>query len=114
MTDIFKTLVWDNLVRAALAALYVSQPWLNVPPINWALNYLVPLFADHLYASAKLFINLEQIRFLNSVNQRDFETSSILLRDIAKEKGIDSQEYIDAHKKEVDAFSHLIKFRTFA
>ena len=32
--DIFKSLIWDNSVEAALAALFAAAPYLNVPPLR--------------------------------------------------------------------------------
>lgn len=108
--DLFKTLVWDNLVGAALQWLFVTIPFLAWGPIGAVVTWIVMKFTDKFYAMVKLFISVELIVFRNLEFGKTYAAAQINLKQIAGEKGIDSQEFKDAHVKEKQALSNLVKF----
>ena len=112
--DLFKDLVWDNLINAALVELHAAVPWTTIPPLSWIIDYIVRLFADKLYFGAKLFIDISTIPIINEELKREFGHSEVKLKIIAHNSGIDSEEFKNARKKNVVLLSKFVSMRRAA
>ena len=55
-------------------------------------------------------VKIETIQIQDEIHQKSFERAQLKLKIIAKEKGIDSQEFKDAREKEKQALRKLILF----
>ena len=108
--DLFKILVWDSLIKAALASLFVALPFLNFWPVSWLINYVVITYSDILYAGLKEFIKIEAIALRNENIERQYNISSSTLKILGTRFGIESQEFTDARAKNVDTMDNLVKF----
>lgn len=103
--SVWKELVWDVAVKAALSLLFAAVPWLGD-----ILNPIVILFTDKLFEVISQFIEVSAIQMRNSEHQREFEAKSIELRQAAKNLGLDSDEY---KKVRMDAQAALSVFVHF-
>ena len=110
MDDLFKTLVWDVLVRAGLAALFTALPFLNFWPISWLITMVVNKYSDILYASVKEFVKIEFIALRNENFEKQYNISSSTLKIIAIKYGIASEEYVNARIKNVDTMDNVVKY----
>lgn len=108
--SIFKDLVWDNVVQAGITALFAQVPWLNAWPIGGAVRYLLTLFADHVYGSVKLTVDLQAIVLINEQHKKEYNRELSRLKILAREKGIDSPEFA---KERQNAKMALAKFVSY-
>lgn len=100
--DLFRTLVFDNVVDAAITTYGASIAAIPiVGPIIFAfLRSLLLGFADTLYNKLGGEVILGTVLFVDVIHRQMFEHSSIGLKKIAIEKGINSPEFKVAHEKE--------------
>lgn len=108
--DLFKTLVWDNLIKAALADLFASVPLLGWGPIGYVITALVIRFSDKLYAGVKLFIEVKEIVFKNESLKNEYGRRSVELKIVAHDYGILSPEFEKAHEKNRNAMADFVRF----
>lgn len=59
--DLLKTLVWDNLVKAAIGRLFAAIPFLGWGPIGYLIGFIVTKITDYLYEVMKEWYNVESI-----------------------------------------------------
>lgn len=105
--DVFKDLIWNNLIEAALIELFVAFPFLNFWPINVAIRYIVMEFSDAIYAGVRELIDVTVIQLRNEQLQTEFDRSAVKLKIIARGAGIDSEEFKNARVENKD---HLRKY----
>ena len=91
--SIFKNLVWDNLIEAAIRAFFIYVPWLNIWPIAGAVRYILLIFTNHIFDSLKLVVDLQAIALLNEQHKNAYNRQLAKLKIIAREKGIESDEF---------------------
>lgn len=110
--DTLKDLVWDGLIQLALAEVFKAVPILGWGPIGAVIRVVVGLVADQLFAGMKLAFDMNKIPFVNEAHQRAYETGSVKLKLIARDKGIDSPEFKEARlatRKELSTFVQFAK-----
>lgn len=109
-TSIFKSLVWDNLVKAGIAALFVYMPWLN----NWftgpIVKFIINKFAESMFTASSLFVDMTTIKILNVEHQKAVDQASEQLLILAKDKGITSDAFKAEQVKQATALSNLTVF----
>lgn len=111
MNDLWKSLVWDPLVTAALADFYVAAPLLI--PLRWLINPIAKILLDKLYSLFRIFINVDLVIPLrNAEHQRAYELASLELLALEKTQGSDSPAYQKALDENVKTLSNFIAFRT--
>ena len=110
MKDVFKSLVWDNLVKAGIQRLFVAAPWLGWGPVGWITGFIITHFADMLYEAVKLQIELELIVIRNEAFRREFNEASLNLKSISQSKGPESPEFEAARKAHAEALSRFTRF----
>ncbi len=106
--DVFKDVVFDQLVKAAITYIVGLAPFLSFGPIAFIISKVVTYVAGLLYLEMKEAINFQVILLNNRSLHDKFVTAQIELRKIALEKGIDSPEFRvnrEAHKKALAEFS---------
>lgn len=106
--SLFKDLVWDNIITVALTALTVAVPFLAVWPVRPIMMFIVHQFTDALYDVLKLTFDLTQIAFTNELHKRTFDHEAVKLHVIAKEKGIDSDEFKAAKEDAKNALAVFV------
>lgn len=108
--ELFKTLVWDALVKAALRKLFAAIPWLGWGPLGPVVTYLVVLFSDKLYEALSETIEMEWIAFRNDAHRRAFDKSASELQAIADGVGVDSPEFKEQREKALADLARFVRF----
>ena len=110
LEELFKTLVWDALVEAALKKLFAAVPFLSWGPFSYVINKLVLKYSAELFSLVKDFIDLQKIAYKNKGLEKEFNKASTHLRVVAINSGIDSQAFQEArneNKKRLSDFINL-------
>lgn len=110
LEDIFKSLVWDNLTRAALTALFAAAPYLAWWPLSMVITMIVTGISNKLFAVLKLTVNLEVISFKNLAHQKAYDDAAVKLKVLAIDHGADSPEYLKARESAKADFSQYVRF----
>ena len=108
--DSFKEILWDSLVKAAIARLFIVAPFLGYGPIGVLVSYIITKYSDIFYAVLKLSLNLEQIAVNNEELRIAYNDAAVKLHIIAKDKGIDSSEFKEFRNESKKALSAFVRF----
>lgn len=111
LDEIFKDLVWDALVTAAVKALIAAVPWLGWGPLPILLGWLAGLLTDHLYIVLKDTVNLKLIILKNEEHAKEFAAAAFALKNSAITNGISSEAF---KKKREEAREKMARFIQFA
>lgn len=109
-TDLFKELIWHALVKAALQRLFALVPLLGWGPIGYVISFFAMKYADQLYDAVKLLIQIELIVFRNKETEKAFNTASVKLKIVARDKGLDSAEYKEARDEDKKSLSQMVMY----
>ncbi len=114
--DLFKSLVWDNIVKMAITRLFSFLPGFLVGgPIGLFLRPIITgfivKFTDQLYEFLRLTINFQMIVFKVEDLERKYTEAGVELASIANEKGIDSPEFAEARKANDEAFYDFVEYQ---
>lgn len=108
--QLFKELVWDNLVKAALRRVFAAVPWLGWGPIGYLVTYYVTKYADILYELLHEYIDFQLIVFKRVDIGNKFADASVNLRMVAEASGLMSAEYLEARRAQKEAFAKFVNF----
>lgn len=108
--DIFKSLVFDQLVKMAISQIVGLAPFLAFGPIAFIVGKVVTYVAEKLYEGFKDYINIELIILKNAADHRAFVDAQVELKKIALAKGIDSEEFRSANAVHKKAFADLMRY----
>ena len=106
--DVFKTLVFDALVKNLIAYIVGLAPFLSFGPVAFIVGKVVTYIAGKLYEGLRDVINIEVIILRNAAAHAAFVDAQLSLRNVALTKGIDSKEFQDARNKQAEAFANFI------
>lgn len=116
LTDNFKSLIWDNLVKLALKsgiewlAKKFSLAWLVPTGFIYGILVDAVLFlAGKFYMYIAAVLNLQAIMIRNESHLIAFSSADEKLAIIAKDYGVDSEQFKEAHVSEQNAFYNLIE-----
>lgn len=105
-----KDVAWAALVKLATARLIAALPFLGFGPLGWITGAVVAMVGSAVYDSMAEAFNLTHISFKNEAAQRAYDTASVKLKLIARDFGIESEEFKTLRAENVKALSALIKF----
>lgn len=108
--DLFKDLVWSAVIKAATAALLRAIPFLAGWPWSMIAGVVVELVGGFVYDQLKDVYNFESTAIVNEAHRREYDSASIKLKLIARDKGIQSDEFKQAREKYADALAKFVKF----
>lgn len=108
--DLFKSLVWDLILKAVIDAICAAVPLLAFPPVKWILSFLITKFTDQFYEAVKLQIDMQSIIIKNAEHLSAYNKASATLKIIAHDKGIDSEEFKNARENAKLALSKFVRF----
>lgn len=108
--EIFKLLVWDNLVIVEKAALFADAPYLAVWPIRPVVSGLIDMYSDRFFGRFKQTIDVNVIPFVNDAHRAAFDRAAVTLQVIGTEKGTDSPEFKNARENAKLALSQFVRF----
>lgn len=107
--QIFKSLVWDNLVKAELTSLYASSTILTF--FKPLIDAIMTVITNSLFSNFKTYIDLGAVQLLDSQAESTFRTASITLAILAHDKGVNSDEFKKARENAKSALSTFIRYR---
>lgn len=110
LEHLFKSLVWDALIKAALARLFLAVPLLGWGPIGYVITWAVMKYSGELYAAIRQFIRLEEIAFRNEGHQKAYEAAALKLHLIAIQDGVDSESFRKQREIEKYLLSKFVRF----
>lgn len=108
--DLFKSLVWDNLVKAALGRLFAAIPFLGWGPVGYVVTWIVVKYTDLFYEAMKELVDLQLIVFKNELAKKEYTIAAIHLRELAKTLGDQSDEFLKAREEAKLALSKFTRF----
>lgn len=108
--DVFKSLIFDELVKVAIAKIIGLAPFLSWGPISFIVGKLVTYIAGELYVLLKDAINFHVILLNNAQHHTAYIDAQIQLKNIAKEKGIDSDEFKAQRQKHAASLAKFIRY----
>lgn len=108
--NIFQTLIWEPLIKAALASLFVAAPWMTVWPLQPIITFALTQFSNLLFGIMSLTVDLGAIELVNSDAQTAYESASENLKIVALDKGLGSPEYAAALQTEKTALAKFVRF----
>jgi hypothetical protein len=108
--DLFKTLVFDELVKSTIAYIIGLAPWLSFGPIAFIIGRVVVYVSGVLYEGMKEAINFEVILLNNAAHHKAFLKAQIELRGIAKNQGIDSPEFKRSREEHKTALAKFVRY----
>lgn len=108
--DIFKSLIWDALVTAALNALFKAVPFLAWGPLGVVVSIIVRYVADWIFEGVDEYIDLQAIAFKKLELAREYAKYCVELKRVALVSGIDSVEFKNAREAAKLGLRDFIKF----
>nr|BFD58919.1 hypothetical protein CKG001_10260 [Bdellovibrio sp. CKG001] len=108
--DLFKDLVWDSLVKAAITRMFVAMPALAWGPFGVFVTWVVTKFADRLYEHAREYVALETIAFKNKQLEKEFDRRLVMLRIIERESGLGSEAFKKGREDAKKALSDVVRY----
>lgn len=112
--QIFKDLLWDALVAAALKRLFAAVPWLGWGPIGVLVTWIVGMFADEIFSGMKLAVDLEVIAIRNEIHRREYTVAAVALRSAAINFGTESPQFKEMRLEKVKKLSEFVQFHVAA
>jgi hypothetical protein len=100
--SIFKNLIWDLMIKQVIADALAWLPLGVAGPFGLVVTRLILLVSNNLYGRFEILVKLDTIILKNDVHQKFFENAQFKLKILAKEKGIDSQEFKNERTKMAD------------
>lgn len=111
LVNLFKSLVWDSLVKKLIASILTKLMLTATGPLGWFVGTVVTKISDQLFVIFSMFADVSTIRLRNAIHQKQFDDASEKLGIVLAEHGPNSQEFQNAHAKEQDAFYNLITIK---
>lgn len=73
-------------------------------------SWVVMHFAEKLFEATNLVIQLETIVLRNESHRKAFDNAAVKLKILARDKGVDSEEFRKARDEHKRALSELVQF----
>ena len=106
--NIFKSLIWDNVVSLFLTYAFAEVPILNLPILHGLTVYFVTLITDGIFMIGRYVTDMTSIKIVEPILLSKYETESIRLGIIAHNSGIDSDEFKKEREIEKQKFHDFI------
>lgn len=108
--QLFFDLVWSPLVDAGIAALDAEVPAFAVWPLSTLTNSTIHALSSYLFSQIKLLVDVTAIQLINDAHESAYQAASLKLAIIAHDKGVDSNEFIQARNAAKIALSQFVHF----
>jgi len=95
--NIFHQLIW----QPAIKSLCTAYPFLSM----WPCSAFVNTISNYIFSGITQVVDIGAIQLLNDAHQNAYVKSSVTLKVIAHDKGIDSKEFNDARDQALIALS---------
>lgn len=90
--------------------LFAQAPFLDAPIIGTINRAVIKKVSGWFFLQIRLFIDITGVRLINNEYQTAFEKASVVLKIIAHDKGIDSNEFKAARENAKAALSKFTQF----
>lgn len=110
--DVFKDLVFDQLVSKAISQVVGLAPFLSWGPIAFLVGKAINYVAGIIYEEMKDFINFQVILLNNRAHHLAYIEAHIALNKTATEMGIDSDEFKIQREIHKAALSRFVRYDT--
>lgn len=110
MKDLFKDLVFDQIVEWSLKELFSLWPFLGWGPVGLIVTHVITKYSEIFYNRLKGAIILQKIYFKNVDLQKAFDHESVKLKIISDSFDENSPEFLEAKenaKKVLSDFVHI-------
>lgn len=107
--SMFKSLVWDNALEAALTVLFAEAPALNIPIVRSIVRGIARMISDSFFSLLKEFVDMAAIPIMNAELKSKFDGKYSQLRFVLIKNGMDSPEFKAAHEEAHDAFADFFR-----
>lgn len=108
--DLFTSLIWNPTKEAAINALFVEFPWLNVPVIRQLTIFILNSYASKLLDKTRMIVDVGAVALINKEHSQTYQWASVKLAVLEKTNGLESKEYLDALAEAKIAMSNLTHF----
>lgn len=110
LKDLFKSLIWDSLVKVAIEKLIVAAPFLSWGPLAPIFSFIITKITDVLYEQIIKFIDVEAIVFRDKILEQQYNNHYVNLKTVARDYGELSPEFEKAHEESQKYFSDFVRF----
>lgn len=110
LSQLFKDLIFNTLVKAALAKLFAAVPLLGWGPIGWIVSLVVGKIAEWLFDNLAEAVNFEVIVLRKESLAKEYARQVLSLKQLAQTNGIDSEEFKAQREKAKVALAQFIHF----
>jgi hypothetical protein len=112
--DLFKKLVWDNLVKLALNKLFGLLPQFLVKGFLGSIltpfiTHFLIKFTDELYEFLKMTVDFQLVIFKVEGLEKKFTDAAVALHEVALQNGIESPEFETARKASDEDFFSFVE-----
>lgn len=107
---IFKSMVWDLLIKQAIADALAWLPLSISGPFGIVIGKAIGWLGDKLFTYFITVVKIEDISLMNSIHDKMYKNAQLKLKIIAKESGVDSQEFKNENAKMQDALWDFVRF----
>ena len=107
-SDLFKELIWDNLVPILMKWLISKVPFLSFGPLGALASWILMPILNELYSIVREHIDVARIIIRTSELQKKYAEASINFRKLAADQGEDSDAFKDALIADKKAFFDFV------
>lgn len=106
--QIFKSLVWDTMIRAGEVWIEGAVPFLALPVIKQLDEAAINALTDALFNQLVILVDVTAIRLVDAEKQTAWESAMDKLTIVASEQGVNSDAYKQALAAEAATFSKFV------
>jgi hypothetical protein len=106
--QVFKSLIWDPMIKAGEIWFEGAVPFLDLPVIKQIDEFALQELTDALFNQLVIFVDVTDIRLMNPVLQSKWSSASEALTLIGKEQGVGSDAYKQALSTAATDFANWV------
>ncbi len=111
MGDIFRSLVWDSMVKAALQRLLTSLPsWIGGGPIGFVVSWAFQKIADRIYNELDKLVITQGIHLRNLSQRLAFDRAALALQIVSDAYGPESEEFKKERENAKRRLADMVSF----
>jgi hypothetical protein len=111
MGDLFKSLVWEAMAKAALKRLLASLPaWIGGGPIGFVVSWVFNKIADRIYSELDKLVVTQGIYLRNQAQQLAFDRAGLALQIVSDTYGPESEQFKKERENAKRRLADLVSF----
>lgn len=115
--DLFKELVWENIIFVAIELFIAKNPWLNVWPFRQILMWIGQGINEGLatvFQKLKVWADIQALILRKIELEKDFDRAAVTLKIVAQGAGIDSEEFKEARNVHKEKLNKAVRIKLVA